>query len=81
MEGMDRGMVEELAGPFKTGQATEEDYKRIIKWVRQSGGLADIRAEARTQAELAARELEVFPDSRARRDLLALNSYLLSRSF
>ncbi|MFP4036716.1 MAG: polyprenyl synthetase family protein [Desulfobacteraceae bacterium] len=81
MEGMDRGMVGELSRPFKTGQATEEDYKRIIKLVRHSGGLADIRAEARVQAELAARELEVFPDSRTRRDLLALNSYLLSRSF
>ncbi len=69
-----------LSERFKAGRATEDDYTLVLESVRGCGGLDVIRDEAGRHVNLAARALEAFPDSRARRDLLALNRHLLSRS-
>jgi geranylgeranyl pyrophosphate synthase len=53
----------------------------MIEQVRNHPALDEIRTEARTYVEKAAADLDFFPDSQTRRDLLALNRHLLTRSF
>lgn len=78
---MDRSRVRAWEDRFKRGHASEEEIDRMIERVRRHPGLEEIRAEARTYVERAAGDLDAFPDSPAREDLLALNRHLLTRRF
>lgn len=77
----DRSRVKAWETRFKSGRASEEDIERMIERVRNHPALEGIRAEARTYVEKAAADLDFFPDSPTRRDLLALNRHLLTRRF
>jgi len=78
---MDRDRVLELEARFKKGAASEADYDLLVKKVRESKGLEEVREEARNYAAQAAGILKGLPASRAREDLLYINDYLLMRNF
>ena len=79
--GMDRSRVRAWETRFTSGKASEEEIDRMIETVRKHPALEEIRAEARTYVERAAADLDPFPDSPIRQDLLALNRHLLTRNF
>ncbi|MGD8388074.1 MAG: polyprenyl synthetase family protein [Desulfobacteraceae bacterium] len=79
--GVDPSRVKAWESRFKSGKASEEDIESMIEQVRNHPALDEIRTEARTYVEKAAADLDFFPDSQTRRDLLALNRHLLTRSF
>ena len=73
--------VKALKERFASGEAREEEYDRLVRRVRESPSLREIRAEAAARAARADQALEPMPDVPARQDLLHLNRRLLSRSF
>ena len=66
---------------FKTHQATEEDYRQLIGFVRSKGALDQIKDEVRSYVDRAAGCLSRFPDSPAKSGLLELNRFIVERKY
>lgn len=81
LRGMERREVSELEERFKTGKATHDDYQSLIRRVREGTCLDETRAEIKSYVDRAAGYLDPLPHVKARQDLFALNSQLLTRSF
>jgi octaprenyl-diphosphate synthase len=73
--------AERLATPFRENNVSDEIHSETISLVRKSGVHERIKEEAGRFAGLAADALASFPESRTRESLLALNRYLVQRSF
>lgn len=73
--------ADRLAERFRQHQATDQEHAETILLVRESGVRERIQAEAGKYASLAADALASFSESGARDSLLALNQYLVERSF
>jgi len=68
-----------LKDQFKNPNPDSTDLERLITRVRDSGVIARILSEAKEYVEKAQASLDGFPDSSAKDDLKALNSYLMER--
>ena len=66
---------------FNTHQATEEDYRQLIGFVRSKGALDQIKDEVRSYVDRAAGCLSRFPDSPAKSGLLELNRFIVERKY
>ena len=66
---------------YKTHQATEEDYRQLIGFVRSKGALDQIKDEVRSYVDRAAGCLSRFPDSPAKSGLLELNRFIVERKY
>jgi octaprenyl-diphosphate synthase len=66
---------------FKTQNPSNKEFEKLIHRVRNSGAIERIQAEAKGFADQAADCLEDFPDSSAKEDLKALNTYLVERDY
>lgn len=73
--------TERLENKFRSQKASEKDYEELISMVRKNGAIARIRSEARDYASKASEFLDFFPPSPAKEDLMALNRYVVERSF
>lgn len=73
--------IDRLEELFKSDQASDDDYRELIDLVRRNGAVERIRSEAKDYVDRAARFLDLFSPSPAREDLLALNAYVVERSF
>lgn len=71
----------ELWGKFKNGKASEEDFEWMIREVRKSRGLEDIRSYARGYVKTASEVLDDLPDFPMKEKLASLNRDLLNRDF
>lgn len=78
---LEAGEVERLAEPFKNYRASDEDFARLITMVRNNGIIERIRSEAKGYADRAAGSLDVFPYSSVKASLLAINAYVIERTF
>lgn len=81
LDRLESGEAERLATLFREGKASDQVHADIISLVRRSGVHERIGAEAGKYAELAAGGLASFPDTPTKDALLALNDYLVRRSF
>ena len=72
---------EALKMTFVGRKASDTELERLIEFVRNNGSLDRIREEARKYGLRAERCLDIFPDSRGRRELLELSRYMLERTF
>jgi len=59
----------------------EDSRKKVVELVRKSGALERVRREAGAYVRKAGRQLETFPSSEARDNLLELSQYIVERSF
>ncbi|MBW2022215.1 MAG: polyprenyl synthetase family protein [Deltaproteobacteria bacterium] len=59
----------------------EDVYTEIMALVRSNGALARVRNEAEAYVRKAAEQLDSFPHSKAKDNLLELNAYIVNRSF
>jgi octaprenyl-diphosphate synthase len=66
---------------FKNQKANDADYVNMITMVRDNGIHDRVRSEAKRFARKGAGFLEYFPDSPVKKALLALNSYVIERSY
>lgn len=73
--------IERLEDQFKNKKASDEDYEKMIRTVRNDGVLEKVRSEAKEYVDKASRILHSFPESPVRENLLALNSHMISRHF
>jgi octaprenyl-diphosphate synthase len=71
--------VDELQDLFKTHQAGEEDYHRLIGLVREQGVIEKVQREAEGYVKRASSFLDSLPESPARKDLLGLGRYIITR--
>ena len=78
---LERAEIEWLDDIFQNDRASDDDYGRIIKMVRNNGVVDRVRAEARFYVDKAASFLDPFPDSAHKKELTELNSYIVKRSF
>lgn len=81
MDELEPGEAERRAGLFREGKASDQDHSEVLSLVRRSGVHERVGAEAGKYAEQAAERLAGFPDTPAKAALLALNDYLVRRSF
>ena len=77
----DPGELESLEDLFKNQDPSRKDFEKLINRVRSSGAIEKIQAEAKGFADQADGCLDGFPDSQAKDDLKALNTYLVKRDF
>jgi octaprenyl-diphosphate synthase len=78
---LEREEIQRLEDLFKNNRANEEDYRNVVKMVRNNGAIDRIRSEAKIYVNKAVRFLDIFPDSSRKEDLIDLNSYIIKRSF
>lgn len=78
MEKQEAKRLEEL---FQSHRADEKDFMYVVEFVRGSGVLEKIRAEAKTYVDRASDFLDIFPDSSYKKDLIFLNEYMAERQF
>ena len=78
IEASERGRLVAL---FKDRRASDKDYDTLIHLVRRKGAVDQIREEARLYADRAAGCLSLFPDSRAKANLLELNKFMVEREY
>lgn len=81
LSAMSEEEVDRLAERFKAPRVRDKDYREMITMVRNRGIHERVRSEARDFSELAAHFLEFFPASPFKSKLLALNTYVIERSF
>ena len=77
----DPGELESLEDLFKNQDPSRKDFEKLINRVRSSGVIEKIQSEAKGFADQAAGCLDGFPESPAKDDLKALNTYLVKRDF
>ena len=70
-----------LRALFMQHQPGEDDYNYVIELVRSNGALERIRDEAESYVDEAEKNLQIFPDSSAKSDLLQLNRSLMKRTY
>lgn len=78
---MGRKEANKLENLFKNHLAGEKDHLDLIRFVRSSGVIEEIRSEAVEYVERASEFLELFPESTYKNDLLHLNEYIAKRRF
>jgi octaprenyl-diphosphate synthase len=71
---------ERLEDLFKSGKASEGDYKRITDLVRNNGAIGRCHGDAQEYADLAEQCLSPFPDSPEKESLLKLNQFVVNRN-
>lgn len=72
---------EEIEGVLRGPSIPEDRYADLLDFVRDNGALDRVRAEAEAYVSRAAEQIETFPPSEARDNLLELNRYIVRRSF
>ena len=60
---------------------SEQARRKVVDIVRESGAIERVQSEAEAYVGRAARQLEEFPKSEAKSNLLELNQYIVERSF
>lgn len=78
---MGKNQAKRLEAVFKASEVDEKDFMQVIEFVRGSGVLEKIRAEAKTYVDKASGFLTAFPDSTYKDDLIFLNEYVAERKF
>ncbi|MFC1867226.1 polyprenyl synthetase family protein [Thermodesulfobacteriota bacterium] len=73
--------INRFENQFKGQDADEEDYMKLIKFVRKSGAIERIRSEAKEYSGKASEFLDIFPESPVKTDLIDLNEYVSKRNF
>ncbi|MBN1849346.1 MAG: polyprenyl synthetase family protein [Deltaproteobacteria bacterium] len=71
----------EIRDILEKDYASNEEYGRIITYVRNSDAIDKVRTEAMRYKEMASDSLNAFHDSPSKDELLALNDYLLDRNY
>lgn len=71
--------VNDLQDRFKNHKAGDEDYQRLIRQVREKGVIEKIQREAEAYVDKGTAFLDLFPESPAKKDLLSLGPYILTR--
>jgi octaprenyl-diphosphate synthase len=71
--------VDDLQDLFKNHKANDEDYRRLIAVVREGEVIQRIRSAAGDYVEKAGSFLDPLPESPAKKDLLSLGRYILTR--
>lgn len=79
LSGCDQTEADELQDLFKNHNANDEDYRRLITMVREGEILRKIRATTRAYVERAAAFLRPLPENAAKKDLLGIGDYVLTR--
>jgi len=70
----------ELAAAIASGHGRDDQGAELIALLHESGALDRAESRARFHAELAIRELDAFPDGKARRALMAVPDLLIARN-
>jgi octaprenyl-diphosphate synthase len=65
---------------FKKPERTGEDYTRLMKIIKRANALETARQRAVENVETAKKRLKAFPDSPAKKALLDLADYVVSRT-
>jgi len=78
---LEKTEVHRLEDLFKKREATPRDHEEVISMVRNSKAIERIRAEAVDFVARGARFLDTFPALPVKKDLLALNEYIVNRNF
>ncbi|MBW1805502.1 MAG: polyprenyl synthetase family protein [Deltaproteobacteria bacterium] len=81
LEGIERDELNRLKVLFENNKAVEADYNELIEVVRGSGAIEKVRSDAKGYADRAVGFLDIFPPSSLKEDLLALNEYIVERTF
>lgn len=81
LSGLEKAEVQRLENLFKNHEATHRNHEEVISMVRNSKAIARIRSEAEDFVARSARFLDPFPSSPVKKDLLALNEYIVKRNF
>jgi len=71
--------VHELEELFKNREAGDEDFERVIELVRNQGVIERVQREAEDYVRKAASFLDSQSESPARKDLLGLGRYMITR--
>ena len=79
LSGRSKAEADELGELFKNRKAGEEDYRRLIGLVRETGAIERVQREAEGYVQRAASFLDPLPPSPAKQDLLSLGRYMLAR--
>ena len=79
LSGRTEAEADELADLFKNHKAGEEDYRRLIGLVRETGAIERVQREAEGYVQRAASFLDPLAESPAKHDLLSLGRYMLAR--
>ncbi len=78
---LDKSERDRLENSFKSGRATEEDYRNLIELVRDNEVIGQIRDEARSYSDEAEYCLSPFPDLSMKKSLLELNRFVVEREY
>ena len=78
---LDASRRRELEISFRGRSATEADYDKLIRVVKENGALSRVQEEARSYVDRAAACLESFEDSPVKQDLLQLNRFVVERPY
>jgi len=71
--------ADKLGDLFKNHKAGEEDHRRLIGLIRETGAIDRVQREAEGYVQRAASFLDPAPESPAKQDLLSLGRYMLAR--
>jgi len=79
LSGCSKGEAENLQDPFKKRVAKDEDFRRLIALVREGGAIQKVRSTTREYVNRAASFLDLLPENPAKKDLLGIAQYILTR--
>jgi octaprenyl-diphosphate synthase len=71
--------ADKLQDLFKNREANDEDYKRLIAMVRAGEAVQKVHTKTKAYVERAVSFLDPLPENPAKRDLLGLAGYILTR--
>ena len=78
---LERAEIDRLKDLFSNHRADDDDYKKLITKVRNSGIIERIRSDAKDYVDKAASFLDFFPRSSIKENLVAFGEYMIKRSF
>lgn len=78
---LERAEIDRLEYLFSNHKADDDDYKKLITKVRNSGIIERIRSDAKGYVDKAISFLSFFPRSSIKENLVALGEYMIKRSF
>ena len=78
---LERAEIDRLKYLFSNHRADDDDYKKLITKVRNSGIIERIRSDAKDYVDKAVNFLGFFPRSSIKENLVAFGEYMIKRSF